>query len=245
MSNYDDQSSAVDGGVADSAALPDARFLARFAEVMLPTLGEQQPLDLDAETRASWNLKRIRQALDLSQQQLADRLAKKKGAPRLSQSQIAKMERGERPWRLNELFSLAQAMNVSWIEFFSNRKLEDDPLLKIEAARLRLVRSLEHEIQVQQEVSKAKLETYDAEDLVIFTCAELGIKHPAAMSILRDRYRRGRHACDPGYEPKAEDPEMAKQEIEERALQFADKAWESYLKEAKTRMADGRVDRSR
>lgn len=138
----------------------------------------------DSERIASWNLRRIRQVLGLSQQQLSDKLAERPGRSRLSQSQIAKIERGERPWRVNEMFDIAEALNISHFEFFRGQMVEDDPGLQMLAARLAYQRASEAAREAEEVWHEAAMKERTAARKVINTAAYLGVKDPEAMKLL-------------------------------------------------------------
>ena len=151
MTNYDDDESGPDratGRTPPSEALeaesktrgqPDdvTSLMERIRAVVL----HEQPVD--AESVASLNLKRIRRALGVSQQQIAAKLAKSVGPVRLAQTQIAKIERGERPWRLNEVVAIASVLGVSIEDLLSHKGVEDDLDVRLMAARLDFRRSIE------------------------------------------------------------------------------------------------------
>ena len=122
MTDYDEVSArlATDEAVLDMMARGDAEMDHRYGH-------STHPLDeLDSESLASFNLRRIRKELGLSQQQIADRIAADRpGGAKLSQTQIAKIERGERPWRVNEMAMIANALGIHWDEFFTVRPGED------------------------------------------------------------------------------------------------------------------------
>lgn len=64
----------------------------------------------DTELRIGRNLRRIRESLDLSQQDIAQRLTDL--GFRFHQTQVAKIERGERAVRVNEWIAIAEALGV-------------------------------------------------------------------------------------------------------------------------------------
>lgn len=143
---------------------------------------------LDAEALASFNLKRIRAALNVSQQEIADRLKETPGAPRLSQSQIAKIERGERPWKVNELTAIAGVLNLHFDEFFQGMGTAGNIDLEIANSRIRL-RTAEFEEEFQREkFLAAKREVRAAEDRYLALVAQRGTEDPYALRILHFRY---------------------------------------------------------
>lgn len=138
----------------------------------------------DREKVASWNLKRIRLALGLSQQQVSDKLAEAPGRTRLSQSQLAKMERGERPWRLNEAFDLAEALGVDYFEFWRGQHFTDDRELQILAARLGWQAKIDHADRIRETWEEAYREALKAGWKLVHTAAYLGIEDEAALGLL-------------------------------------------------------------
>ncbi|MGW2539457.1 helix-turn-helix domain-containing protein [Kitasatospora sp. NPDC001574] len=183
MTNYDDLS-------ANEARL--AVEMAGDAEldelVPQPAPEDAQIIDaLDAERLASWNLKRAREALGVSQQQIADRLVQGKSLVRLSQSQIAKIERGERPWRLNEVFAIAEALGIDFYDFFRGQHVSDDPAMELYAARLRVERAgiVEDDVRASwREAARAKRE---AERIYLVLAARRGGRDEYALEILQHR----------------------------------------------------------
>ncbi|MFI0897097.1 helix-turn-helix domain-containing protein [Streptomyces sp. NPDC020983] len=246
MTNYDDES--VERELAERARRLSRELAVevRLDAAMPPPPPEDgQILDeLDMETRASWNLKRIRQALGLSQQQISDRLAELGLGIRLSQSQIAKIERGERPWRLNELYAIAEAMGVDAMEFYADQNYKDDPELTVEAARLRLLRASEEEERAKEAWLAAARKTYEAEEIVVRAAADLGIPHPAAMGVLAERYQsealfQEEMAGLTGPVPTREEIEKFRSERErkhreeaEGRRQYVEAQWREYLQRA-------------
>ncbi|MFD3656996.1 helix-turn-helix domain-containing protein [Streptomyces sp. NPDC058620] len=140
--------------------------------------------DVDSETLASWNLRRIRQVLKLSQQQVCDKLAELPGRSRLSQSQLAKIERGERPWRVNEMFDLAEALGVEYFDFFSDQMGTDERSMKVLAARLRYQRAIHAADEAERLFQEALKEQFDAGLKLVHTSAYLGVKDGTALSVL-------------------------------------------------------------
>lgn len=192
MTNYDAVSGTPERDVADRRDVVANDHDAEFAQDQ-----ELDPVDrvedaltgqfgefVDSETIASWNLRRIRQVLGLSQQQLSDKLAELPGRSRLSQSQIAKIERGERPWRVNEMFDIAEALNISHFEFFRGQMLQDDPDLQMLAARLAYQQASESAREAEEAWHAAAMKERIAARKVINTAAYLGVKDPEAMKLL-------------------------------------------------------------
>lgn len=143
---------------------------------------------VDPEALASFNLKRIRSALGVSQQEVADRLAKLPLAPRLSQSQIAKIERGERPWKVNELFWIASVLNLDFNDFFQGLGADNVLDLDIADARIRLAAVQREEEMRREELVDAKRKMREAEDVYIALVAQRGDADAEALRILHFRY---------------------------------------------------------
>ncbi|MEV6546392.1 helix-turn-helix transcriptional regulator [Streptomyces sp. NPDC051665] len=144
---------------------------------------------VDQETLACWNLRRIRQALGLSQQQVSDKLAEL-GGSRLSQSQLAKMERGERPMRVNEMFDLGAALGIHYFEFFAGQMRSDDRDLQLLAARLHYQRAVEKSERAEEAYKETVKDALRAGQKLIHTSAYLGIKDETAMVLLTDQTDR-------------------------------------------------------
>lgn len=138
MTNYDDLSGEERVLAADAEATAVQEVAADPPTDNDDALSSDHVMDwADPESLASWNLKRIRKAMGVSQQQISERLAQIPGGVRLAQTQIAKIERGERPWRMNELFAISGALNIDWREFFDARGASEDKKLVLLAARLK------------------------------------------------------------------------------------------------------------
>jgi transcriptional regulator with XRE-family HTH domain len=109
----------------------------------------------DTERTIGRNMRRIREKLELTQQEVAERMLK--SGFRFHQTQIAKMERGERPIRVNEWIAIARALGVSIDALTARGPATDDRLFeaKLIYERMRIMaddlgRQL-HEVGVQYE----------------------------------------------------------------------------------------------
>jgi transcriptional regulator with XRE-family HTH domain len=125
----------------------------------------------DSELRIGRNLRRIRESLDLSQQDVAERLTKL--GHRFHQTQVAKIERGERAVRVNEWIAIAEALGVMPMALMAGGLGTDDAVFEarlqfermrtnLEAASARLYsvgRELEATQEMYQQAMKAYLET--------------------------------------------------------------------------------------
>jgi transcriptional regulator with XRE-family HTH domain len=186
MTNYDDVSAKLEAeeallrvSTAGDAALDKKHGAAT-----------RHPFDgLDSESLASFNLRRIRTELGISQQQIADRIsAARPGGAKMSQTQIAKIERGERPWRVNELMMIAEALGVGWDEFFGVRPGQDYTHLDVEAARLRYEQAKALEDEAREAWREAARRQYEAEEEFIRLAAKSGYKHPQVAWTLEQRW---------------------------------------------------------
>ncbi|MGW0647855.1 helix-turn-helix domain-containing protein [Streptomyces umbrinus] len=247
MPNYDAQS--MDEDAADTAEH------ARHTEAVSFEVDERlEPTDSvtnakrgqlgdsgDMEKLASFNLRRIRQALGLSQQQIADKLAEKPDRVRLSQSQIAKMERGERPWRLNEMYDIADALGIETIEFSSGQLSSDSADLQVLAARLNMQAAWEVARVVEEEYKAAVRKALEADLKLVHTCVHLGLKDEMAMSILAGQAERADEVeliVDELNDPR---PRISIEESRRRGAEFeeqqkrhrvwAEKEWERLVKQ--------------
>lgn len=192
MTNYDDESE-VSAKIESRGRMLRDEFRLAYAEgqqevpadPLADALHGQLGEDADSETVASWNLRRIRHVLGVSQQQLSDKLARlPPGRTRLSQSQIAKIERRERPWRMNEMFDIAEALGVSFMELFRSQMHDGDPDMTLLAARLAYQQASEVSREAQEAWAEAERRELEAARKVIHTAAYLGIKDPEAMKLL-------------------------------------------------------------
>ncbi|MEU6702568.1 helix-turn-helix transcriptional regulator [Streptomyces wuyuanensis] len=146
---------------------------------------------VDSESLASHNLKVIRKRLGVSQQQIAERLPHVFGGlVRLAQTQIAKIERGERPWRVNEMFAIAEALDISWHELFRGGPLEegenDDHLLML-GARIKYQQAQRKTEEAKEAWEKAAREELEAGMEMARTAAELEIVDTEVMQFLQLR----------------------------------------------------------
>lgn len=252
MTNYD-AGSAFEQAVADSAE--EAR---RAAAVDFGIDERLEPTDIvkdatrgqlgdhvDQETLASWNLRRIRQALGLSQQQVSDKLAELGlGRSRLSQSQLAKMERGERPFRVNEMYDLAEALGIDPFEFFAGQMWDDDRELRLLAARLGYQRAVDEVEQAEEVYKEAVRRALHAGRKLVNVSAYVGIKDATAMGILAAQAPLANEIEEAALEIETPDDERwhlphvqaklaAKPAYEERLRKNAEWAEEQWARRAK------------
>lgn len=89
----------------------------------------------DSELRIGRNLRRIRENLGLSQAEFAERLTKL--GYRFHQTQVAKIERGERAVRVNEWIAIAEALGVMPMALMAGGLGTDDAVFE---ARLQFER---------------------------------------------------------------------------------------------------------
>ncbi|MYW50569.1 helix-turn-helix domain-containing protein [Streptomyces sp. SID8376] len=201
---------------------------------------------VDSESLASHNLKIIRKQLGVSQQQIAERLPHVYGGTvRLAQTQIAKIERGERPWRVNEMFAIAAALGVEWTELFRGGPKDpdenDDHLIMLgarnkysEAAR-KAEEAKEAWVAAETEALKAGIEMAE-------TAARLGIEDPTVMRFLE--FRAGTFLFRETEEERMElhwetfDLEERSKEIQERGR----RAWEHLLQEAELKRSEAAAE---
>ncbi|MFD9225235.1 helix-turn-helix domain-containing protein [Streptomyces sp. NPDC060064] len=236
MPDYDEEGRSELSRAVDETDL-DIRASAELDE---ETGGHRHPLGyVDSESLASHNLKIIRRQLGVSQQQIADRLPDVFGGMvRLAQTQIAKIERGERPWRVNEMFAIAEALGVEWHEFFRGGPKGDDEnddhlvmlgaRIKYKQAQRKVELAKEAWIEASREELKAGVE-------MARTAADLGIEDPVVLRFLEFRSatalwtdheeeRIQQHWSDESFNLDAR-----MEEIQENGR----KAWERLLEEAK------------
>lgn len=232
MTNYDDVSAKVD---ADEAMLRVA--VSGDAELDHKHGQFRNPLDgLDSESLASFNLRRIRTDLGVSQQQIADRVsAHRLGGVKLSQSQIAKIERGERPWRLNELMLIAAALDVGWNEFFRVRPEDDHSRLDVEAARLRYEQAKSLEGDAREAWREAARKEYEAENEFLRLAARNGVRDAYVNFSLEMRWMHQDYVKDVE-EMRAIDWETVEQRKEE-AKNFAEQEWQRLVEEERRKDA--------
>lgn len=229
---------AVDFGIDEGLDPTDPYENAVFGQ-----LGD----DVDSETLASWNLRRIRQVLGLSQQQVSDKLAAGSGPTRLSQSQLAKIERGERPWRLNEMFDLAEALGIDYFEFFGDQRATDERSLQVLAARLRYQASIEAADRAEEAYKEVLQKQFKAGLKLVHTSAYLGVKDETALRVLAGQADIAEEVQEALQEIGVPAPEVytlphvqarlaAKPDYEKRekaAREWAEKEWERLAAEAK------------
>ncbi|MFC8433723.1 helix-turn-helix transcriptional regulator [Streptomyces sp. NPDC057253] len=234
MTDYDERSRELVDRKKDQVDL-DVRAVALSEE-------EDGPVDhpyehVDSESLASHNLKVIRMQLGVSQQQIADRLPTVHGGVvRLAQTQIAKIERGERPWRVNEMFAIAEALGVNWTELFRggprDPEANDDHLVMLGArnkyhqAQQRAAAAKENWVQAEREELRAGME-------MARTAARLGIEDPTVLRFLE--FQGEALVFMEGEDQRVRDHlatfdfDARTKEIEERGRA----AWEKLLEEAR------------
>lgn len=90
------------------------------------------PLDQlqDAERRIGRNMRRVRESLGLKQQDVADKM--NEAGFKFHQTQVAKVERGERPVRVNEWFAIANALGIDAEALLEGGPGTDDRLWEAE-----------------------------------------------------------------------------------------------------------------
>ncbi|MEU7376578.1 helix-turn-helix transcriptional regulator [Streptomyces albidoflavus] len=165
---------------------------------------------VDSETLASWNLRRIREVLGVSQQQLSARLADTPGGARLSQSQIAKIERGERPWRVNEMFDIARALGVDYLELFRSQMRSDDAHLTLLAAKFAHQHALARAQEAYDAWVEAEEKAFAAGTKLLNTSLVTGIMDEQVVSLLEMRAVRAQRAAARSVEP------LTSEQLEER-----------------------------
>ncbi len=184
----------------------------------------------DMERLASFNLRRVRQGLGLSQQQVADKLTEHPGRVRLSQSQLAKMERGDRPWRVNELWDIAAALGIDYMEFFSSQMRDDSAELHVLAARLKYQAAWEEAERVSEDYRKAVRNALEASRKLVHTAAYYGVKDDHAMHVLADQASRVEEVDYTVEDINSDVPLISREELAERHKKMAEetarhKAW--------------------
>ncbi len=186
------------------------------------------PLDgLDTERLASFNLKQIRTSLGISQQQIADKLAEGRAAGyhdvKLSQTQIAKIERGERPWRLNELVAISTALGVEMDEFFNGQPASNDSNMLVRTAKLKYQRAQANEDEARERLKSTVRATYEAENTLVKAAARHQIQDPVVLKILSLRGVRSWWANAAKDAPKPDRSEF--RERSDYAKQFVAEEW--------------------
>ncbi|WP_371669996.1 helix-turn-helix domain-containing protein [Streptomyces sp. NBC_00289] len=192
------------------------------------------PLDgLDTESLASFNLKQFRTALGVSQQQIADRLAEHRAAGhhdvRLSQTQIAKIERGERPWRLNELVAIAVALGVELGEFLKGQPATGDAGMQVMAAKLRYQNAEANEEDAREALRAAVRRTHEAANALLKVAARHEIMDQEVVNILTHRGMRQYWVEDA--EKEAEPSSSTLEERQNWAGQFMAEEWHRLVEE--------------
>ncbi|MFI0825690.1 helix-turn-helix transcriptional regulator [Streptomyces roseolus] len=235
MTDYDERSAELVAKGLEYTAL-DVRAEAEQDEADGP---DEHPYDyVDSESLASYNLRIIRRELGLSQQQIADRLpVVSAGKVRLAQTQIAKIERGERPWRVNEMFAIAEALGVSWNEFFRvlPGDVHDDSHLVMLGARNKYALAQAKADEAKRAWVEAASEELRAGMAMAHTAAELGIDDPTVRRFLEFRgatlvfMNEENSAAQEGW--RDFNLEEREREIKERGQ----RAWERLLDEVQDR----------
>lgn len=116
----------------------------------------------EGEALVAHNLKIMRKAARLSQEDVAERMTRL--GFKLHQTQIAKMENGTRPIRFDEVLGLAKALNLPAGHFMTEAVASpDDPHYELQEAGFRL-QDLEKEWRTAQDLAEAaKLRLEEAE----------------------------------------------------------------------------------
>lgn len=180
MADYDEVSDAE----ADQVAMELAGDAEEDVSDSLLEEGDRIASALHGEALASWNLRKIRTVLGISQQQIADRLAEGSGPVKLSQSQIAKIERGERPWRVNEMLAISDALGIDFPELLRIDNVLNDPDMVLLGARLNYDRAWSAEQRVREAWREAAKATRRAGETFVRTAAELGVRDEDAMRVI-------------------------------------------------------------
>jgi len=203
----------------------DAELDHKHGQIRYPLEG------LDSESLASFNLRQIRKELGFSQQQIADRVnSDPRAGVKLSQTVIAKIERGERPWRVNEMSAIAAALGIHWGEFFRVRPEDDHSLLDVEAARLRYEQAGSLEEEAREAWREAARKQYEAQEEFLRLAARHGVydwKVELALEMRR---------AHQGYVKKVENEEIkidweGFEERKSERANFAKQEWERLVAE--------------
>lgn len=228
MTDYDDPS----GLVADEEKIFAMTHKAD-AQLDHEQGASEDPLqDLTPEALASFNLRRIRKALGLSQQQIADKIAADRpGGQKLSQTQIAKIERGERPWRVNEMMWIANALGVYSDEFFRVTPELDYSRLEIEAARLRYEQAKALAEEARDEWRRAAKTEYQTEEAFVQVAASHNIKTPEVIHSLSMRWFHQTWVEKMLEGPTFDEDERAIRS--EAAREYAEAQWEERVRMAR------------
>ncbi|MEU3255829.1 helix-turn-helix transcriptional regulator [Streptomyces sp. NPDC006997] len=246
MTNYDGRSEGVDVTearvaselIAHSAELEaDAELNRRYGPPAEHPLNE-----VDGESLASYNLRRIRKELNVSQQQIADRIAEV-GEIKLSQTQIAKIERGERPWRVNEMFAIAEALGVDHTELFTGQAATNDPHMLVLAARLKLKRARTLEYDAQERWRDAAYHRFECEESFVRVAAAYAIEDAEVLNVLRARWFQQRRveAAESGLLTGGKSSDQ-QDEMQNEASAFAREEWERYRREAEQQSSKSDAD---
>ncbi|MCF0087136.1 hypothetical protein B0E37_02196 [Streptomyces sp. MH192] len=122
----------------------------------------------DTELRIGRNLRRIRESLELSQQDIAERLTKL--GHRFHQTQVAKIERGERAVRVNEWIAISEALGVMPLALMAGGLGTDDAVFQARLQFERMRTNVEsvssrlyevgRDLEAAQELYQQALRTY-------------------------------------------------------------------------------------
>lgn len=122
----------------------------------------------DTELRIGRNLRRIRESLELSQQDIAERLTKL--GHRFHQTQVAKIERGERAVRVNEWIAISEALGVMPLALMAGGMGTDDAVFQARLQFERMRTNVEsvssrlyevgRDLEAAQELYQQALKTY-------------------------------------------------------------------------------------
>lgn len=185
-------------------------------------------LGYDTEALASWNLKRIRTALGISQQQIADELAKDSPLGiRLSQSQIAKIERRERPWRVNELFAIAHVLNCRFDDFFQAQGVGEDSDMTMLVERIKYQSAEERAGIARFQWLRLARSAQEAANHYFEVAAKNGFKDPDVLRIKAASWLRSRD-----YERHQETVAIHRPREWDEAWEYALAEWERIRNES-------------
>ncbi|XUL89741.1 helix-turn-helix domain-containing protein [Streptomyces galilaeus] len=184
-------------------------------------------IGVDPEALASWNLKRIRVRLGVSQQEISDRLALGGSGVRLAQTQIAKIERGERPWRVNEMFAIAEALRIRQSELLTEQGLDDAPQMALLAARVAYQEAKAEEANSWEHWRRSVSVTRAAGVHMCRTAAKYGIEDDEVMDFLASSFIH--LSWLQAFE--AAEPKWSSEEKQEAARTYALRQWQRFVSE--------------
>ncbi|NYI05558.1 helix-turn-helix domain-containing protein [Allostreptomyces psammosilenae] len=119
---------------------------------------------LSGEALVAHNLRIVRKAARLSQEDVAERMTRL--GHKFHQTQVAKIERGARPIRYDEVIALAKALNVPLFNFMTEAVAgEGEPEFELQEAAFR-VEAAEQEWRTAHDIeqaAKARLEEAERE----------------------------------------------------------------------------------